>query len=232
MKNPVTPAGIEPATFRIVAQHLNHCATGQYTKEICQNTNTGRLPNLEGGGGKNDIKRRDQNQCHITSECNQSVRLSWCGPVWTPDQIFVHVLEISVALSSGTLSEGSVGWSIVCSYCRCWLYIFTYLKFKAVMFKPLIQVFSVLSFASIVLPSPSLPLHDEEARWVVIVRIWHYLSRRNLRASECIGIYQLALVFWFQLPYNSDTCTQAGILTSFQHWTWLGTKAFMPNSLK
>jgi len=23
----MTPAGIEPATFRIVAQHLNHCAT-------------------------------------------------------------------------------------------------------------------------------------------------------------------------------------------------------------
>ena len=27
IKNPLTPAGIEPATFRIVAQHLNHCAT-------------------------------------------------------------------------------------------------------------------------------------------------------------------------------------------------------------
>ena len=27
MKNPVTPAGIEPATFRFVAQHLNHCVT-------------------------------------------------------------------------------------------------------------------------------------------------------------------------------------------------------------
>ena len=27
MKNPLTPAGIEPATFRIVAQHLKHCAT-------------------------------------------------------------------------------------------------------------------------------------------------------------------------------------------------------------
>ena len=26
MKNPLT-AGIEPATFRLVAQHLNHCAT-------------------------------------------------------------------------------------------------------------------------------------------------------------------------------------------------------------
>jgi len=27
MKNPLTPAGIEPATFRFVAQRLNHCAT-------------------------------------------------------------------------------------------------------------------------------------------------------------------------------------------------------------
>ena len=26
-KNPLTSAGIEPATFRFVAQHLNHCAT-------------------------------------------------------------------------------------------------------------------------------------------------------------------------------------------------------------
>jgi len=27
MKNPMTPAGIEPAAFRFVAQHLNHCST-------------------------------------------------------------------------------------------------------------------------------------------------------------------------------------------------------------
>jgi len=28
----MTPAGIEPATFRFVAQHLNHCATAMKTK--------------------------------------------------------------------------------------------------------------------------------------------------------------------------------------------------------
>jgi len=27
MKNPLTPAGIEPATFQFVTQHLNHCDT-------------------------------------------------------------------------------------------------------------------------------------------------------------------------------------------------------------
>jgi len=27
IKNPLIPTGIEPATFRFVAQHLNHCAT-------------------------------------------------------------------------------------------------------------------------------------------------------------------------------------------------------------
>jgi len=27
MKNPLTQAGIEPATYRFVVQHLNHCAT-------------------------------------------------------------------------------------------------------------------------------------------------------------------------------------------------------------
>jgi len=27
MKNPLTPAGVKPATFGFVAQHLSHCAT-------------------------------------------------------------------------------------------------------------------------------------------------------------------------------------------------------------
>jgi len=32
MKNPLTPAGIEPAAFRFVAQHLNRCQTAVSTK--------------------------------------------------------------------------------------------------------------------------------------------------------------------------------------------------------
>ena len=35
MKNPLTPSGIEPATFRFVAQHLNHCATAIPSLTLC-----------------------------------------------------------------------------------------------------------------------------------------------------------------------------------------------------
>jgi len=34
-KIPLTPYGIEPATFRFVAKHLNHCATAVPTKDTC-----------------------------------------------------------------------------------------------------------------------------------------------------------------------------------------------------
>jgi len=34
MKNPLKPARIEPATFRFVAQHLNHCATAVLNIEM------------------------------------------------------------------------------------------------------------------------------------------------------------------------------------------------------
>jgi len=38
MKNPLTPAGIEPATFRFVAQQLNHCATAVPHTAIIRST--------------------------------------------------------------------------------------------------------------------------------------------------------------------------------------------------
>jgi len=39
MKNPLTPAGIVPATFRFVAQHLKHCATGVPTTSVYRRNN-------------------------------------------------------------------------------------------------------------------------------------------------------------------------------------------------
>ena len=39
MKNPLTPAGIEPAIFRFVAQHLNHCATAVPVIQLYGNEN-------------------------------------------------------------------------------------------------------------------------------------------------------------------------------------------------
>jgi len=33
----MTPAGTEPATFRFVAQHLNHCATEIPSLRVCSN---------------------------------------------------------------------------------------------------------------------------------------------------------------------------------------------------
>ena len=41
MKNPLTLAGIEPATFRFVSQHLKHCATA--------------VPTTTGHKGKTDL---------------------------------------------------------------------------------------------------------------------------------------------------------------------------------
>jgi len=39
-KIPVIPNGIEPATFRFVAQHLNHCATVVYLAGLRKNNNS------------------------------------------------------------------------------------------------------------------------------------------------------------------------------------------------
>ena len=34
MKIPLTPTEVEPATFRFVAQHLNHCATAVVSSSV------------------------------------------------------------------------------------------------------------------------------------------------------------------------------------------------------
>jgi len=40
IKNPLTPAGIEPATLQFAAQHLNHCATAVPTYIVYNVTRT------------------------------------------------------------------------------------------------------------------------------------------------------------------------------------------------
>ena len=48
MKNPLTPAGIEPATFPFVAQLLNHCATAvNVVQTVLSNISRGKgLPDI------------------------------------------------------------------------------------------------------------------------------------------------------------------------------------------
>ena len=47
----MTPAGIEPATFRFVAQHLNHCATAVPSKPTCKVLNLHHAMNMCKYGG-------------------------------------------------------------------------------------------------------------------------------------------------------------------------------------
>jgi len=47
MKNPLTLAGIEPATFRFVAQHLNHRATAVPLYSMYRRLNLPTTPDLK-----------------------------------------------------------------------------------------------------------------------------------------------------------------------------------------
>jgi len=48
MKNPLTVAGIEPATFRFAARHLKHCATAVPVKQKGRRKSEKKLENREG----------------------------------------------------------------------------------------------------------------------------------------------------------------------------------------
>jgi len=50
MRNPLTLAGIEPATFRFVAQHLNHCATAVPRTPHVRGLNFGLMTSHRYGG--------------------------------------------------------------------------------------------------------------------------------------------------------------------------------------
>ena len=63
MKNPLTPAGIEPATFRFVAQHLNHCATAVPLRIQRSRVRSPALPDFlsSSGSGTGSTQPREVN---------------------------------------------------------------------------------------------------------------------------------------------------------------------------
>jgi len=78
MKNPLTPAGIEPATFRFVAQHLGRCATA-----VPRGMGLLFLTSaLDGGGWLRPLYPRERDPVHIVQEAQ------WAsGSVWTAAEI-------------------------------------------------------------------------------------------------------------------------------------------------
>jgi len=85
MKIPLTPAGIEPATFRFVAQHLNHCATAV----PCRNEDCA-------------LKQKKILRCKLLRPecCNEAWRIAQAGigysggRVWNNDGCMRNVSEL------------------------------------------------------------------------------------------------------------------------------------------
>jgi len=59
MKNPMTPAGIEPAIFRFVSKHLNHCATA-----VTTTTTTTTITTTTTTTTNNNNNNNNRFQCH------------------------------------------------------------------------------------------------------------------------------------------------------------------------
>ena len=76
MKNPLKLAGIEPATFRFVAQHLNHCATAVPVRT-------------------NVLKYFTEFSVTSTWNCSQASRVNFCSinnyPFFYPKQIIYYL---------------------------------------------------------------------------------------------------------------------------------------------
>jgi len=81
----MTPAGIEPATFRSVAQHLNHCATA--------------VPHIIAGSHR--IYDDNNWKCHVTFTVHINYQFSWKSTAvfrrWTqtgPAEFFVSLCAL------------------------------------------------------------------------------------------------------------------------------------------
>jgi hypothetical protein len=105
MKNPLTPAGIETATFRFVAQHLNHCATAIPRHFLVPiEFRAGRPKN----GSKTFYKVTDVRLPTIEP---RYLRLPACSLVTIPTELFRNgcfVFSWSIALSRDALAVESI----------------------------------------------------------------------------------------------------------------------------
>ena len=83
-KIPMTPSGIEPATFRFVAQHLNHCATAvpSQTWDISECTWIDRV--------RNEVLHRVQEE-RIILHTIQRQKPNWISHILRRNCLLTHV---------------------------------------------------------------------------------------------------------------------------------------------
>jgi len=87
-KIPTTPSGIEPATFRVVAQHLNHCATVVANVTLCTVIQlywffwrNSRLHPHDEKGGISFLLKTFLEACFFCSH-QMSVQYTWRKVMW------------------------------------------------------------------------------------------------------------------------------------------------------
>jgi hypothetical protein len=79
MKNPLTPAGIEPATFRFVAQHLTHCATAVVRQTVLQNFDPYIQNHNLGSRISSDINQKDKVKFEVLTEFKSRLLSRCCS---------------------------------------------------------------------------------------------------------------------------------------------------------
>ena len=110
IKNPLTPAGIEPGTFRFVAQHLNHCATA-VPQKICnfaqlknQSSNKLNMKWLTDEDSEFDIETKSASLNNIGASISSQQFYTWCilllsSPIteWPPKWVLPRGFKSTVS---------------------------------------------------------------------------------------------------------------------------------------